>query len=308
MKFNANISSAEFSRQLLLIAFASEVEIIQFLGQQGSDEEVANIGKLLATWDSLQDRVKRILQEEENLPETILSREIPVQYNSMVEKYLNDNSIRKTFPDGVECAMVEIDKIISLQRTMDEDYTNLLQERWAGNLGFENILEICLSAKNDKSELKHLVYSPDHHVFSSPNSDLRYLGSYFKKIEDNDLEYSGGGVPVAAIISFVGYGVQPVSVYKVGKRFILNNGFHRVYALRSLGIKEIPVLVKKVHNSKINFPNNFLGFPKEYILDSPRPTLMKDFFEPGFVVPIHCKKRVKIIEVRSNGNSLEVPL
>lgn len=308
MKYTTNFSDAELSRQLLLIAFASEAEIIQFISQQGSEEEVAGIHNLLKTWDSLQDRAKKILQEEENLPETIRSSEIPAEYLPKVREYISDSSILKTFPDGVDYAMVEIDKIIALQRTMDEDYTDLLKQRWSGNLEFEDLLDICLSAKCGKSEVKHLVYDDNHHVFSSPNSDLRYLGSYFKKIEDNDLDYSGGGVPIAAIISFVGYGVQPVSVYKVGKRFILNNGFHRVYALRSLGVKEIPVLVKKVHNAKINFPPNFLGFPKEYVLDFPRPTMMKDFFEPGFVVPIHCKKRAKVIQVRSNGSSLEVPL
>ncbi|NBW35827.1 MAG: hypothetical protein EBR30_12560 [Cytophagia bacterium] len=308
MKYTTNFSNNEFSKQLLLIAFASEAEIIQFISQQGSEDEVARIHNLLMTWSSLQEKVKKMLYEEEFLPETIQSQEIPQQYMSKVKEYLSDNSILKTFPDGVDYEMVEIDKIVALQRTMDEDYTNLLKERWSGKLEFEDILDICLSAKCGKSEVKHLVYDDNHHIFSSPNSDLRYLGSYYKKIEDNDLDYSGGGVPIAAIISFVGYGVQPISVYKVGNRVILNNGFHRVYALRSLGVKEIPVFVKKVHNAKINFPPNFLGFPKEYVLDFPRPTMMKDFFESGFVVPIHCKKRAKVIQVRSNGSSLEIPL
>lgn len=299
---------SEFVKRFLLLAYAAEAEIIQFIKAQGSDTEVANLNKLLENWLSLQKRVKEILKEEENLHETINEKQIPQEFKPLIEQYLNDNSIKKTFPEGVDVVLVEIDKLVALQRIIDADYCNKLKQEWAGNISFENLLRICISSVCNKSEVKHLIHNTNHHVFSSPNSDFRFLGSYFKNLEIDDLDYSGGGVPVAAIISFVGYGVQPVSLYKVGKRYILNNGFHRVYTLRSLGIEYIPVLVKKIHDVRINFPNSFMGFPREYILGSPRPTLMKDFFEPGFIVPIQCKKRIKSIEVKVTGTSLEIPL
>jgi hypothetical protein len=50
-------------------------------------------------------------------------------------------------------------------------------------------------------------------------------------------------VPVGAIILFVGYGAGSVNVLEANNRLILNNGFHRVYALRKSGVSKIPVVL-----------------------------------------------------------------
>jgi hypothetical protein len=88
-----------------------------------------------------------------------------------------------------------------------------------------------------------------------------------KELTAEDLDHAvSGGLPAAAIIAFVGYGGAPVNVLKVGSRIVLNNGFHRVYTLRRLGVKEIPVVVQHVSNPQLEFPPQVGGLPKEYLL------------------------------------------
>ena len=46
----------------------------------------------------------------------------------------------------------------------------------------------------------------------------------------------------------------PPRVYRVGRRLILANGFHRLYALRALGVTHAPVLVLQVTHPQLELP------------------------------------------------------
>src|SRR5438093_6269421 len=116
-------------------------------------------------------------------------------------------------------------------------------------MSMTDLIEACLSPKRTMDPIQHLEIAPNTHVFSSPNSDIRFLGAFVKDLTSNDLEWAVmGGLPAAAIIAFVGYGGAPVNVLRVGNRVVLNNGFHRVVALRSLGVEMIPAAVQHIRN------------------------------------------------------------
>jgi hypothetical protein len=142
-------------------------------------------------------------------------------------------------------------------------------------------------------------------VFSSPNADIRFLGAFVKRLSSEDLEYAvSGGLPAAAIIAFVGYGGAPVNVLRAGRRVVLNNGFHRVHALRSVGVGEIPVVVQEVRNVQLEFPPAVGGLPKEYLLAVARPVLMKDFFEAEFAITLKARQRMKMVTIgKTSGNT-----
>lgn len=103
-------------------------------------------------------------------------------------------------------------------------------------------------------------------MISSRNSDVRALGSFLKPIEASDLNYlEAGGVPAVAVITFIGYGIPAINVLRVGPRLVLNNGFHRVYALRSAGVSHIPVVVQNLDNPQLELPPHLLGVPTPYL-------------------------------------------
>jgi hypothetical protein len=116
-----------------------------------------------------------------------------------------------------------------------------------------------------------------------------------------------GGLPAAAIISFVGYGAASVNVIAAEGRVVLNNGFHRVYALRSMGVTHIPVVVQFSQNPALDFPPHVAGLPKEYLLGAGRPVLMKDFFESDFAITLRIRDRLKVITVGVNLGQHDVP-
>jgi hypothetical protein len=98
-----------------------------------------------------------------------------------------------------------------------------------------------------------------------------------------------------------------VNVLTSNSRVVLNNGFHRVYALRSLGILKIPVLVQHADNFQLEFPPTVSGLSREYLLGHPRPVLMKDFFVKEFATTIRVRNRMRTVTVQSTVGQHDVP-
>ena len=116
-----------------------------------------------------------------------------------------------------------------------------------------------------------------------------------------------GGLPAAAVIAFIGYGGAPINVFQAGNRVVLNNGFHRVFALRSLGIEAIPVVIQRITNVQLEFPPQVAGLPKDYLLGMPRPVLMKDFLDPDFSITLKVRERIKMVTVGIGLNQHDIP-
>ena len=296
-------------RQRYLLAFATQAEVLQHVRTQAVEEESKRLPEILGIWECLQPRVGDLLHREAGVADSILVGTIPEEHKSILEGFASDPLFQKTFaslPTGF--GLVEIDKLVAPQRTVNLDYVDRLVASFPKSLAMAELLAICLSPKRKMDPIQHLEIAPNTHVFSSPNSDIRFLGAFFKHLTAEDLEYAvSGGLPGAAIIAFIGYGGAPVNVLLSDKRVVLNNGFHRVYALRSSGVTKIPAVIQQVRNVQLEFPSAVAGLPKEYLLNVPRPVLIKDFFEPEFAITLKVRERIKMVTVGIGGSQHDVP-
>lgn len=298
-----------FFNQHYLFAFAPQAEVFHHVRTQTLPEEANRLNELMACWQQLQPRVADLVQREVGLADTIRLEPVPDEYQAQLTAFAADPLFQKTF-SSLPCgfALVEIDKLVAPQRTVNLDYVRRLRDTYPQPLTMCDLLNICVSPKRQMDSIQHLEVGPNVHVFSSPNSDIRFLGAFVKQLTADDLDSAvAGGIPAAAIITFVGYGGAPVNVLQAGQRMILNNGFHRVYALRSLGVEMIPVVVQQVRNPQLEFPPNVAGLPSEYLLGSPRPVLIKDFFETGFAITLKARDRFRMVTVGINCTQHDVP-
>jgi hypothetical protein len=292
-----------------LFAFATQAEVLDYVRTHAIKEDRDRLPEIKAAWRKLQPRVAELEEREAGLPDTIQVRPLPKAYWPRAEAYAADPLIQKAFyaiPYGF--TLVEVDKLIAPQRSVNFGYVNQLARTLPQAPTMDDLIEICISPTRALAPIQHLELHADTHVFTSPNSDLRCLGAFVKELTPDDLQYAEyGGLPAAAIITFVGYGASPVNVYQAGNRVVLHNGFHRVYALRSLGVREIPVLVQEVKNVQLEFPENVLGLPAEYLLETARPVLIKDFFEPDFAITLHVQQRLRLVSIAVSHRQHHVP-
>lgn len=301
--------ATHYFQQRYLFAFAPQAEVLHHVRTQALEEEANRLPEIMSSWESLQPRIEDLNQRESGSPDTIRVLSIPDGYQPQIQAYTSDPLFQKTFSNlPISFALVEIDKLVAPQRTVNLDYVDRLIASYPKSPAIDELLDICVSPKRKMDPIQHLEVAPNTHVFSSPNSDIRFLGAFVKHLTSQDLDYAVmGGLPAAAIIAFVGYGGAPVNVIQVGRRVVLNNGFHRVYALRSIGVTEIPVVIQHVRNAQLEFPPAICGLPKEYLLNESRPVLIKDFFEPEFAITLRVRERVKMVTVGMGLSQHDVP-
>jgi len=299
---------AHYFEQRYLYAFASQAEVYQHVRTQAIREEKTadRINAILAAWSAVRPRVMQVVQAEAGLADTIRVGPIPEGHKARLDQIAADPLFQKTFA-GATFGVVEIDKVVAAQRTVNLGYVGRLLEKLPEHPPMADLIELCLSSNRVMDPIQHLEVGPSVHAFSSPNSDVRFLGSFFKDLQPDDLRYAEAGLPAAAIIVFVGYGSPAINVYQVGNRVVLGNGFHRVYALRSHGVTEIPVVVRAVQNPSIEFPQEIAGIPREYLLGSSRPTLIKDFLDEDFTTQLRVQERLKTVTVQVAANQYDVP-
>jgi hypothetical protein len=65
-------------------------------------------------------------------------------------------------------------------------------------------------------------------------------------------------------------------------------------------VQEVPVVVQEVHNVDLEFPPMVATLPKEYLLNAPRPVMMKDFFEPDFAITLRVQERIRLVTLVVN--------
>jgi hypothetical protein len=134
------------------------------------------------------------------------------------------------------------------------------------------------------------------------------LGAYEQRYRPGTLQGQvPGGQPVHAILLVLGYGSSTVNVYRTGTRFILGNGFHRLYALRAAGVTRAPVVVQHITHSELELPQVIADLPRDYLVENPRPGLMRDFFNPQLTCEITQRSFLKALQVGWGINENTVP-
>jgi hypothetical protein len=303
-----NVGTNYYSERYLY-AFATQGEILNHIRTQTLEEEFTRIDEILAQWNAQQPAVQNLIQNELGLADQPNLEDLPANLNKKLDEIRNNPLHKKTFANlPYTFALIEIDRLIAAQRAVNKQYVEQLRQRYADKTDLEQLIEVCVSPKRELPAIQHLEIANNTHVFSSPNLDLRFLGAFLKKLTPEDMEFAAsGGLPAAAVIAFVGYGGAPINVLRWQNRLVLNNGFHRVYALRSIGVKKIPVIVQHVNNVQLEFPPVVASLPREYLLGVPRPVLMKDFLVDEFCINLKAKHRMKLVTLQSGASQFDAP-
>lgn len=303
------VTEDQYAEELFLFAFATQAEVLRHLRSETALEERARVAEILDTWSARQARVTTLTEREAGVADRIHTEPLPPEHREHLERIATHPLFQKTFQDhSVTFELVEVDKLIAPQRTVNHSYAQSVAAALSVPPTLDQLIALCLEpARSSAPPVQHLEVQANVHMFSSPSADLRFLNSATREITADDLSLAeSGGLPVSTVLSFVGYGCASMNVYRVGRRLILNNGFHRVYALRSLGIRRIPVVVQEIHDAHRELPPIVMGMPTSYLIHAPRPVLVKDFFESGFTVSLRVRKRIRAIKVTVSASRYDV--
>lgn len=172
----------------------------------------------------------------------------------------------------------------------------------------EEIFDLCLSSDQKPPQVNVNWLTNNLIQFTSLSNDLRFLeGELFDA--DKASWHCPGGTTKNLIGVFVGYGAGYVNTISVNGRLILNNGMHRAYTLKSLGIKYMPAIVQYVsREEEIPVVLNKTEEIRKDCIESKRPPLLKDFFDTELMRKIKLTTKVRLVSVAWNFEHRDIPI
>jgi hypothetical protein len=304
---NASVPAAHFRYRFLMGAMQQNL-LAQTVRLACIEQEVARLPQITQAWRIASARMTSLAELEPGLPDRIVAVEPPPEIRERLQQIGTDPLFQASFSAmPTDFMIIDIDQLVAPQREVNLDYADDLRKR-IPSFRVSEILEFCVGPRSVTPELKAMQTAANQMTYTSRSLDLRFLGGFPKAISDSDIAVAHwGGQPVEAIALLVGFGAAPINVFKVGNRFVLQNGFHRVFALRTAGVERIPVVVQHVANAQIEFPDQLLNLTRAYLLENPRPVLVKDFFDTSLTTELRLKPRRKVLRVAWGEENSVVP-
>jgi hypothetical protein len=142
----------------------------------------------------------------------------------------------------------------------------------------------------------------------SASNDLRFLGAVSLQGEQIK-DYPSRGKFVGIVGIAVGLGSNFVNAIYAEKRLILNNGSHRAYALRQLGVTHIPCIIQHAASrDEVDAvaATEIRKNPDAY-LKHPRPSMLKDYFDPALHLVMPAYRRLRQVTVRFEVEENSLP-
>jgi hypothetical protein len=285
-------------RYRYLMGAMAQGALIQTVRQWCIPAEVQRLPALAQAWVTASTRMTQLGQQEAGEPDRVGIAEPPSEVAPRLQEIAEDPLFQKTF-SSVPTAfkIVEIDRLVAPQRDVNLDYVEDLRRRVPGRT-VTDLLEFCVEPHGTAPEWNTLQTSGNQFVFTSKSLDLRFLGGFRKPLGADDVAVAHmGGQPAEVIALLVGFGAASINVLQVGPRLVLNNGFHRVIAMRMEGITHIPAAVQHIARPTIEFPEHVLGLSRSYLLEDPRPVLIRDFFDASLTLELRLIPRRKTLKV-----------
>ncbi len=199
----------------------------------------------------------------------------------------------------VQFEMVELDRLIVCQSEIADVYSSKLGSALGTNPGAEDLFRFCMSLDRVLPPVTIKRISAELYHFVSPATDLR--AHAVALLQPSDLVSVDSIGPVAAALGLiVGFTPNFLSAIRSGNRLLLHNGYHRAYALRTLGITHAPCIVETVTrtNELSVIANSKVSSDPAFYFRAARPPMLRDFFNPNLRKELLARRMETIVEVK----------
>ncbi|HEX7084792.1 MAG TPA: hypothetical protein VF198_00405 [Vicinamibacterales bacterium] len=252
-------------------------------------------GTLADEWRAAADVVRALEREEAGVADDPPIDRMGPDYEPLLVEFLASPLVRHGFNTvPTEVAFVELDRLVVWQKHIDLTFVRRLEQKLGPAPDDEAVFRACLLDDRLHPPVRWSRVHRDRWVFTSTSNDLRFLGT-MRLEADNIRNYPPPGDLVGIVGIAVGFGSNFVNAIRAENRLILNNGSHRAYALRNLGITRVPCIIQHVslrEELDLIGPAELRRDPDLY-LKNPRPPMLKDYFNPKLrrVMPVHRRVR-----------------
>jgi len=269
-------------------------ELLGFIRNMAVDGQSADLGALTAKWRAANDHVLQLEKEQAGAADAAAAGPIPGELAALAQPLLADPVFRRAYRFApTDLAIVDLDRLVVFQKYINLAFVEELKARLGPAPTPETILRFALLDRQDP-QFQFMQSAPTAYTFISRSTDFRFLEPQF--LDPSRVPaFESTGHPVAILGLAVGYGSNFLNVINIDNRLVLGNGSHRAYALRDLGVTQVPALVQRLtrrEELELVASGDFASNPDRY-LKTLRPPMLRDYFDDRLrmVVPVYRKSR-----------------
>jgi len=282
-------------------------EYLSFLIQASPGQNV-DIQAAAEDWRRAEAVIDELTVSEAGAADGRAESALPTELASRASRYLSDPAVAATFAVlPARVGLVSLDDLIVFQRQISLRYAGELQTvigDW--DVADERLFNFCFGVDQSQPPINRMQVAANAFVFQSISTDARFLGAAL--IDASQVTgYVPGGRATSAIVLFVGYGVNALSVININGRLVLNNGSHRAYALKAAGVAQVPAVIQDVaHEHELSVVSHVQQNQQLY-LHNQRPPMLKDFFNPALHHVIEAPRRSRQVRLQFAMDTLDAP-
>ena len=269
----------------------------------------ASSGDLVEEWQAANRVVRALEKEETGLADNPLIEPVDPGEQLLLE-FLKEPLVKHSFNTvPTQVAYVELDRLVVYQHHIDLTYTRLLERELGPSPTEEQIFRTALLHDHPQTDVKWARVQGNRFVFMSRSNDLRFL-SAMKLHAQNIVDYPHPGDLAGVVGLAVGFGSNFLNAIYAENRLILNNGSHRAYALRKLGVTHVPCIIQHASSrDKLDVlaASEVMDRP-DYYLKHPRPSMLKDYFNPKLYKVFPVRRQLKQVMVKFEVDDAYVPV
>jgi hypothetical protein len=275
-------------------------ELLGFIRTMAVDGQSIDLGELTAEWRAANDHVLKLEKEEAGVADNPQVTAIGESLRPLAAAVMADpvcNRAYRFVPTDV--AVIDLNRVVVFQKFINLSYVDELKHRLGSTPSPEAVFSFALPLQPEQPQFHMMQSAQNMYTLVSTSTDFRFLEA--KVLQPQDVKsLDSTGRPVVILGLAMGYGSNFLNVLDVENRLVLANGSHRAYALRDLGITEIPCLIQRVTRRdelELVAAGDFASNPDRY-LKSTRPPMLRDYFDPVLrkIVPVYRKNRVVRIQ------------
>jgi hypothetical protein len=273
--------------------------LLEFVEETVVDGEAMDRAALTTEWRAANDYYQQLEKTEAGIANQGSHRELDPQFAALAAKVQADPRFRRTFSTlPTTFGMVELDSLIVYQLHVTRNFVDARAARIGPEPDPESLFNVCLPLGEPEAPVQINKVGSRRYVFRSHSTDLRFHEPALLRPEQMT-GYESFGAIAGVVGLVVGFSSNFLNVVRVGKRMLLNNGYHRACAMRALGITHAPCIIQtasRVDELQVTVKTRVADDP-EFYFESARPPLLRDYFDPRIYKLLPIRRRTRQIEV-----------
>jgi hypothetical protein len=283
-------------------------DYITFVQTRTVGGERADVRALADEWREANDHYYELERTEAGIADEIERLEIEPELAPLVaelEAQPRFSSAYDPLPSRFE--LVELDRLVVSQQSVSLNFVETLKSGLGLDPSPERLFRFCQPIQPPQAPVRAQRLDDNHFLFSSDSSDFRaHDAALLTAAQVSGLATAD---PMSAIVALpVGFGSNVLHAIEADDRLILQNGYHRAYALRDLGITHAYCAVQTVTRRdelKLVAGEPVIEAP-EFYCRAKRPPLLKDFFDPKIRKVLNVRRMSRMIEVKLEVREYQV--